>query len=60
MLVKKLVTVYVLVIMPATVHVCMCEFGTSNQAPKSGTAKPNSDSGKSVKASVNIPIYRIG
>ncbi len=28
---------------------------TPSQAPKSGTAKPNSDCGKSVKASINSP-----
>jgi hypothetical protein len=44
--------------MLATVYVRMCELGTSGQATKSGTAKPNSDRGKSVKASINCPIYR--
>jgi hypothetical protein len=34
--------------------------GTSSQAPKSGTAKPNSDCGKSVKLSMNSPIYQKG
>ncbi len=34
--------------MLVTVYVCMSELGTSSQAPKSGTAKSNSDRGKSV------------
>jgi hypothetical protein len=31
---------------------------TPSQAPKSGTAKPNSDCGKNVKASINSRINR--
>ncbi len=38
------------------VYMRMCELGTSGQAPKSGTAKPNSDRGKSVKESINSPL----
>jgi hypothetical protein len=49
-----------LVIMLVTMYMGMRELGTSSQAPKSGTAKPKSDLVKSVKASINSPIYRRG
>jgi hypothetical protein len=38
---------------------CVCvDSETQIQATKSGSAKPNSEHGKSVKASINSPIYR--
>jgi hypothetical protein len=48
------------VIMLLTVYMHMCELWTSSQALIFGTAKPNSDHGKSVKSSINNPIYRRG
>jgi hypothetical protein len=38
----------------------MCEPWTLGQAPRSGTAKPSSDCGKSEKASVNGPSMEGG
>jgi hypothetical protein len=38
----------------------ICELGTLDQAPKSRTAKPNSDRGENVRASINSPVYRRG
>ncbi len=49
-----------LVIRLITMYVCMLELETLDQAPKSRTAKPNSDCGKSAKASVYSPVYRKG
>ncbi len=39
--------------------ICKCEDSAiPSQAPKSGTAQPNSDHGKSMKVSINSPVYR--
>ncbi len=43
-----------------TVYVLMHELGILDQVPKFRTAKPNSDLGKNVKASINSPLYRRG
>jgi hypothetical protein len=48
---------YVMQVIIITVHVCV-DSGTPSQATKSGTTKPNSDHGKSVKVSGNSPIHR--
>jgi hypothetical protein len=42
-------------IMLITVYVGMGELGTLDQASRSRTAKPNSDHGKNVKASIKSP-----
>jgi hypothetical protein len=46
--------------MPITVYINMCELGTLGEATKSRIAEPNSDHGKSVKATINSLIYRRG
>ncbi len=52
--------VFFYTVMPITVYINMCELGTLGQATKSRIAKPNSDHGKSVKATINSLIYRRG